>query len=216
MVEYVKRGRHPADPTGERFGDNHNPLPAWYDFPPEMQVAIDRENMQFIGIGEYRVLWAKAEEAASPENILIGPLQSGSTWSKFTDMELKLLYRNTTGHEIQSFNYNTLLQACRSLTECLEPLPMPEGLVKQPKAKAKPAAAPKSQETKPKPQSGGVKRPKEGTATGRVWDLADELAAANEGISDKELKQLVAKQCAEEGINPATAQVQFGKWKSSR
>jgi hypothetical protein len=216
MIEYVKRGRHPADPTGEIYGDTHWPLPAWYDFPPDMNVAINRENMTFIGIGEYRVLWAKAEESTPLEAIVIGPLKSGSTWSKFTDMELKMLYRNTTGHEINTFSYNSLLQACRSLTEGFEPLPMPDGLVKHHKAKPQPKESPKQADTKTKAQSGGVKRPKAGTATGRVWDLADALAATNEGISDKELKKLVANQCAEEGINPATAQVQFGKWKSSR
>lgn len=75
-----------------------------------------------------------------------------------------------------------------------------------------PSAAPKP----PKAPSGPVTRPKAGSATGRVWDIADEVRAANPKLSAKELKSLVVAQCEEQGINAGTAGVQFGKWKSQQ
>lgn len=57
-------------------------------------------------------------------------------------------------------------------------------------------------------------RPKAGSSTGKVWDIADEIAAT---ITDeKALRKSVIEKCVQEGINSSTASVQFGKWKNSR
>lgn len=57
-------------------------------------------------------------------------------------------------------------------------------------------------------------RPKAGSTTGKVWDIADEISQT---ISDpKALRKAVIERCTQEGINSSTASVQFGKWKNSR
>lgn len=52
-------------------------------------------------------------------------------------------------------------------------------------------------------------RPKPGSTTGKVWDIADKLAADYTG---KELRRAVIKECEANGINASTGSVQFGKW----
>lgn len=66
----------------------------------------------------------------------------------------------------------------------------------------------------PRESSGGSDRPKAGSTTGKVWDIADSLAAT---ISDdKSLRKSVIAECEAQGINKSTASVQFGRWKNSR
>lgn len=77
----------------------------------------------------------------------------------------------------------------------------------QPKAPRAPRA-PSSAAT------GEAHRPKSGTSTGKVWDIADKLFAL--GLTDKELRKQVIAECEGEGVNASTASVQFGKWKSSK
>lgn len=52
-------------------------------------------------------------------------------------------------------------------------------------------------------------RPKAGSTTGRVWDIADTKKGSATG---KDLRKAVIAACEAEGINPSTASVQFGKW----
>lgn len=54
-----------------------------------------------------------------------------------------------------------------------------------------------------KDQKNGVTRPKEGTTTGKVWDIADRLKARAEVLAE----------CRKRKINDATATTQFGKWR---
>jgi hypothetical protein len=54
-----------------------------------------------------------------------------------------------------------------------------------------------------KDQKNGITRPKEGTTTRKVWDIADRL---------KERAPVLAE-CAKRKINAATATTQFGKWR---
>lgn len=62
--------------------------------------------------------------------------------------------------------------------------------------------------------SGPSQRPKAGSSTGKVWDIADEVCKT---ISDaKALRKAVIDRCVQEGINQSTASVQFGKWKNSQ
>lgn len=217
-MAYVKRGRHPADPTGESMGDTHWPLPGYYTFEPEMNIAIDRATMTYIGRGEYRVLWGKAIQVAPSEQIVIGPEESGRTYSVFTDMELKLLYRNTTGFDYEGFNYNALLQACKNMGQQIEAFPTPEGLLHPPgwepgqeiyRPTRTQTAPTKVKRAPPSPSP----RPKAGTATGRVWDIADEVLKDMPTAGHKELKAEVIRRLPD--VNPATVQVQFGKWKAS-
>ncbi len=64
------------------------------------------------------------------------------------------------------------------------------------------------------PSLGPSSRPKEGSTTGKVWDIADELFATIK--DDKQLRKTVIERCTKEGINSSTGSVQFSKWKSAR
>ncbi len=61
---------------------------------------------------------------------------------------------------------------------------------------------------------GGYTRPREGTATGQVWDVCDTQLKANAGLTPA--KETVVEACVALGINPSTAATQYGKWKSSQ
>ena len=56
----------------------------------------------------------------------------------------------------------------------------------------------------------GVTRPKDGTATGNVWKIADEISAAEGGPAPR---VSVLEAAAEAGINPSTATTQYGRWR---
>lgn len=221
MSDLVKRGRHPIDPTGEVYGDHHWPLPTHYDFEPTMHIAINRDTMTFIGLGEYRMVWHKAEQEGIPPNaIVIGEANAKRTYSALTDMELKMLYRNTTGYQHDGFDYSAMIQSCRALGLALEPLPTPSGLLKRATSLPQEKTAPTSRKTalpaKVKGSSGPIARPKPGTATGQVWDIADQVVTSMPDSPVKALRAEIIKRATEAGINPATAQVQYGKWKASK
>lgn len=68
-------------------------------------------------------------------------------------------------------------------------------------------------ETKPKApkiEQNGVTRPKDGTTTGRVWAIADEISAKN-GVPAERGDVIAAGKA--EGINEATIATQHGKWR---
>lgn len=73
------------------------------------------------------------------------------------------------------------------------------------------AAAPEEKPAKPaREKQNGVTRPSAGTATGKVWEIAD-------GISNREgrpaTRAEVVKAGEEAGLNPATVTTQFGQWR---
>jgi len=183
-----------------------------------MNVAINRKTMTFIGLGEYRVVWAKAVDEVAPEAIVIGEATSSRTYSVFTDTELKLLYRNTTGLQYEGSDYSALLQSCKALGLKLEPLPIPPGLVRLPNRPVPetPAPTPSKTPVARAKEATPSARPKAGTVTGRVWDIADEVAAAMPDADHKVQRAEIIRRAVAEGINPATVQVQYNKWKGSK
>lgn len=62
----------------------------------------------------------------------------------------------------------------------------------------------------PKDEKNGIVRPKDGTATGRVWSISDaQSAKAGKPAGRKS----VIDECVAEGINAATAATQYGRWR---
>lgn len=64
----------------------------------------------------------------------------------------------------------------------------------------------------PEPASHHKSRQKGESTTARIWALAEGLTA-NKILAER---QAVIQACLAEGINPATASTQFGKWKASK
>lgn len=56
----------------------------------------------------------------------------------------------------------------------------------------------------------GVARPKPGTKTGRIWEVADELSAQ---LGHPVPRRKVLEVAISEGMNPATAATQYGRWR---
>lgn len=72
------------------------------------------------------------------------------------------------------------------------------------------ATAPEVKEPKaPKIEQNGVSRPGKGTATERIWVIADEISATA-GAPAKRAE--VLSKAEAEGINITTAATQFGRW----
>ncbi len=56
----------------------------------------------------------------------------------------------------------------------------------------------------------GLARPTSGTATGRVWDVADMIS---EQLGEPATRGAVIKQLVSEGVNAATAATHYGRWR---
>ena len=72
-------------------------------------------------------------------------------------------------------------------------------------------AATPAKEAKPKqPSQNGVTRPRDGTATGRVWEIADTLSADTKKPA---VRADVLKAGEAEGLNASTIATQYGRWR---
>jgi hypothetical protein len=60
------------------------------------------------------------------------------------------------------------------------------------------------------PKANGVTRPREGTMTGRVWEIAD---AISEKTGEPARRAEVLEQYTEEGGNASTGATQYGRWR---
>lgn len=56
----------------------------------------------------------------------------------------------------------------------------------------------------------GIARPKPGTKTGRIWEIADELSAQ---LGHPVPRRKVLEVAINENMNPATAATQYGRWR---
>ena len=73
------------------------------------------------------------------------------------------------------------------------------------------AEAPAAVAEAPKrPTQNGVSRPSAGTATGRVWEIADSLSESKGAPADR---ADVVKAAEAEGLNSATISTQWGRWR---
>ncbi len=172
-----------------------------------MYILIHCDTLQFVATGDYRALCEQADKDFATGWFIIGPVDQKSTYSDFTESELRTLYKNTTGKDPAESKWE-LLQACM----------LQAGIVPATKHKIPTAPIAPPWQGRDSSEPVIISRPSAGTATGRVWAIADELVESKAEIipatwDSKQLKLAVVDQCIAEGINPATAQVQFGKWK---
>jgi len=220
----VLRGRHPSDPTGEIFGEHHNPLPQEHEKTTNSTrwVGIDKRKLTFIGTGSYATVYGYGREVGIPvESIIIGPLERSHTFSSFEKNDLRTLHWNTVGTDCGDLDYATMCAICSKLAQDMIPLnpkdvPEIQYPVKQ-GTRGGGARAMSSQRQGggrvTQGQNGGIPgRPKAGTATGNVWAIADEVRLLYPNQELRSLKKEVIVRCTSQNINPATAQVQFGKW----
>lgn len=214
----VYRGRYPGDPCGTLLGDQHYPLPDRYYAPPKVQLVIHIPDMQPVCAGEYRTAWEFATEAYRPSELAIGEARSPLLYHAFTLDQLHQLYYNLTEEEFEGESGEELINAlCQEAGE-FDELDTPKELfdptlymAKELSKANQPTKAPRAPA-----DTSSFQRPKAGTATGMVWDLADKLLATSPKLGKAEFKEALLKKAVEAGINPATAQVQLGKWRGSK
>jgi hypothetical protein len=75
---------------------------------------------------------------------------------------------------------------------------------------AKPKVEKPKAEKKPDTSFSNPERPKAGTTTGMVWDIADELQKT---LGRQPTSKEVVVACEKEGLKAGTVSVQYGKWK---
>lgn len=186
-------------------------------------VLIDNEKLCFIKAAktlEQCQYWA--DILLPKSDYLITGADSNRAFSVYSPYELRVLYYNTTGEAVpESIDYSKLISGVRHLAENLL---LDETTIEQLREqlgheRKAPKLPPKEKNDKPAPLERGAggttakgKRPKEGSTTGKVWNIADEMVRGGAVIS-KELRAEVIKACEDIGINSSTASTQYGKWK---
>lgn len=80
-----------------------------------------------------------------------------------------------------------------------------ETKTKKAKGSANPKPAPAPKDTK-----NGITRPKAGTQTGRVWEIADQQS---KDLGEPAPRKMVLDKFVEEGGNVATGATQYGRWR---
>ena len=145
---------------------------------------------------------------AQGKSVIAPPLE-GRGFAKLETLALQYLYWNTC-KEAPPEDYNHLVRQClaklNTLPEDQTPLEDLEREVAR--------LYPESQLTPGSTSTGQVdapSAPKATSTTGKVWMIADRLLAT--GSTDR--KAVIAA-CVAEGINPATASTQYGKWRASK
>lgn len=201
------------------MGDTHWPLPTQYEGGSTMYVAFCRETLTVIGVGDYKTLWMKAVAEYDSGVITIGPVDADTTYLSFTEMELKILHRNMVGDEHPAQTAEVLVRAVKGHVQGLEPVARPHThtvVVSAPVAPPKTPVAPLTPETPTRTPDKQTTRPKAGTATGRVWEVADEVYAQQPHGTVKELRQRIIEACTAQGINPSTSATQYSRWRGSK
>lgn len=199
-------------------------------------VAINVDTNKFVGRGDYRILCVRTWLSHPKSPIYFTPIKREKGYAELGEFALRALYRNTTGKDVTAFGREALEKAIMELA-----LTLP---IDPPLTEAEETLADKHTEALFPPKTWGPKndpvhplitrsqgqpkvargpslpgaRPAQGTATGRVWDIADaELAKVSPAdLGTKELRSAILAACVASGINQATAQVQYGKWKGSK
>lgn len=174
------------------------------------------EETKILLVAPLKEVQAHGRLAQATGREVIAPPVEGRGFSKLEKGPLQYLFWNTFGLTPPE-EYTELVKAALTAAEAI---PVDETPLRELEAKVE-KLAPASSETRltpkePKDPNAPAQRPAANTTTGLVWILADEVYAANPNLPIKELRTLIIAKCEEEGIKPATAQVQYAKWKGSK
>lgn len=161
------------------------------------------------------------EELLAPEDNCYICGTGGTAFSVYTHLELRMLFSNMRGRDPGEREYSELVKMARLLADEATVDDTPVETLRQrlgrdlPPVDNRPAPE-KGRGPKKTPghkDSGPPSRPKAGSTTAKVWDIADQMAEQAGGMPDR---NDVIKACTDQGINPATASTQYGKWKRAQ
>lgn len=186
----------------------------------QMYLLINLDQMSMVARGQYQNLDELALTKFPDDSYLIGSATDKFTFQDIGFSDLLTLYKSVATIDETVTQWNIVPK----LLEIVDKVPL-HGAPPLPKAPYIPPipCIPPLPGIPPIPKapaaSTELTRPKAGTSTGRIWEIADSLIDSNKplhfklGLEDKSLRAEVIKLAEAEGINPSTAQVQFGKWK---
>lgn len=183
-------------------------------------ILINNESLTFLRATEtieQAMYWA--DILAPNEDYRINGLDN-KDYSCYTPYELRMLYYNTSGNLLRdNFEYSKLLQGVTYIAGNLPVDDTPIDVLRKKLGRDIDPTAVEPAPEKPtrgkSPSSGSGSggaptRPKAGTATGRVWEIADSLVESDGTLPER---STVVEKATAEGINPATVSTQYGKWK---
>lgn len=204
-------------------------------------LIVDAERMKVVAkVRGYKVACILPDLEHPKTPTIAFALEGKRTFSRFTELELLLLARNGGLDPNVLSSYATLTQVVFDMAEAMatdsrtyEELDRKAGAKVLPsddianvgKHKLPPLRPPAATPERPagegqsQPKAAApVKPPRTKGATGRVWELCDEVKSLDPGadITAKQFRQACLKACEEVGINAGTFGVQFGKWKTSK
>lgn len=229
------RGRHPNDPTGEIYGDQHWPLPQ----PHEKEKGNDMTKEKVVlyvlidvtSLAQTKILTVaplkeieclgKIEQATGKQ--VIAPPLEGRGFSKMDAEQLQYLFWNTT----QAPPPEDYAELVKQMLEVAEKCPVNDTPLLSLEKEVKRLYPDEGKKTSEAKQPGTVskqpgtpsERPKGTSTTGRVWELGDGVLNGYLPTSEVEWKDVRGKlmaACEAEGINKATAATQYSKWKGSK
>jgi len=181
-----------------------------------LYMLIDRTSLEttsVLKVAPIKEIIAWSKLFAAEGRTLIGPPLEGRGFAKLTAEELQYLYWNLV-QQPPPENYPEMIELCLTAVQQIAPDKTP---IKQLEAQvlhleAQAIALENPDKPVPRAVSDPASRPKEGSATGKVWAIADELSFGTAMATRKAVVDL----CVRKGINAATASTQYGKWKGSR
>lgn len=181
-----------------------------------LYMLIDRttlENTAILKVAPMKEIIEWSKLFAAEGRKLIGPPIEGRGFSKLSAEELQYLYWNTV-QQPPPESYKELIELCLTAIQHIAPDKTPLKQLEAQVAYLEEQTVAQENPDKPIPKavSDPASRPKDGSATGRVWAIADELSFGGAMASRK----AVVDECIRKGINAATASTQYGKWKGSR
>lgn len=158
--------------------------------------------------------WA---EILIPQNDFLVTGTDNRSMAAYTKYELRRMYHNHSGIMLaENFDYGKLCNAVGELARNMEEDETSEeelrdmlGRDLQP---IDPTPVPRTPGRRLSDAPAKANRPKEGTATGKVWDIADAITEKN---GDTASRTEVVEACGKEGINTSTASTQYAKWRKN-
>ncbi len=192
----------------------------------EQNILIDTAALRFIKAAasvEQLEYWADLKIPTNHNFYICGV--DNRYYSVFSELELRMLYQNHTGIELAvATPYVELVRYVAAVARDLEQDDTPVATLRKKLGREplKPTLAPdtpgevqaaRAPRIPRAPGGDAPSRPKEGTATGRVWSTADDITAERGQVAGR---QEVIAACEKLGINASTASTQYGKWKAAK
>ena len=145
---------------------------------------------------------------------VIAPPLEGRGFAKLESLQLQYLLWNST----QIAPPEDYAECIRALLDYAEKLPVteaprPEGW--QPPSVTSQLEGSTAPSAPRQPREPG-ERPKAGSTTGKVWDIADKVFPTISSGDWKAIRTAIINACTAEGINEATAATQYSKWKAAK